>query len=185
MRRSPRSRRSTAARRGCRDSARARCPPKVIKQRFKRQILHDVAHELIERAVGEALQERGVEPVDTPDIRDVKLEEGQPLTFKAEFDVVPSFDPGEFSSIEVRRPPVNVDDAAVDQALERLRERAARFEPVEGGAVDAGHTRGRRSRTAVVRQGRQGRRQGEARSASRSKSARRRTPRASTPSSRA
>jgi trigger factor len=115
-------------------------PPKVVKQRFKSQILHDVAHELVERAVGEALQERGVEPVEAPDIRDLKLEEGQPLTFKAEFDVVPSFDPGEFESIEVRRTPVKVEDDAVDQALERLRERAARFEPVEGGTADDGHT---------------------------------------------
>jgi trigger factor len=115
-------------------------PPKVIKQRFKSQILHDVAHELIERVIGEALQERGVEPVATPDIRDLKLEEGQPLTFKAEFDVVPPFDPGDLASIEVRRSPVNVEDEAVDQALERLRERAARFEPVESGAADVGHT---------------------------------------------
>jgi trigger factor len=115
-------------------------PPKVIKQRFKSQILHDVAHELIERAVGEALEERGVEPVAAPDIRDLKLEEGQPLTFKAEFDIVPSFDPGEFSSIEVRRTPVKVEDEAIDQALERLRERAARYEPVETGVADEGHT---------------------------------------------
>jgi trigger factor len=115
-------------------------PPKVIKQRFKREILHDVAHELVERAVGEALQERGVEPVAAPDIRDLKLEEGHPLTFKAEFDVVPPFDPGEFGSIEVRRSKVNVEDEAVDQALERLRERAARYEPVETGAAETGYT---------------------------------------------
>lgn len=115
-------------------------PPKVIKQRFKSQILHDVAHELVERAVDEALQQRGVEPIATPDIQDLKLEEGQPLTFTAQFDIVPAFDPGEFSSIELRRTPVNVEEPAVDQALERLRERAARFEPVESGAAGPGHT---------------------------------------------
>jgi trigger factor len=115
-------------------------PAKVIRQRFRSQILHDVAHQLIEKAVEDALTERGVEPVDTPDIRDVKVEEGTPLTFKAEFDVVPPFEPGEFSSIEARRTPVTVDDAAVDQGLERLRERSARFEPVEEGVVGDGHT---------------------------------------------
>lgn len=115
-------------------------PPKVIRQRFRGQILHDVAHHLIEHAVEDALKERGVEPVDTPDIRDVKVEEGTPLTFKAEFDVVPPFEPGEFTSIEARRSPVTVDEAAIDQALERLRERAARFEPVEDGVVADGHT---------------------------------------------
>jgi trigger factor len=115
-------------------------PPKVIRQRYKREILHDVAHELVERAVEEALTERGVEPVATPHIHNVNVEEGQPLTFKAEFDVVPPFDPGDLSSIEARRTPVSIDDASVDQALERLRERAARFEPVEAGIAEHGHT---------------------------------------------
>ncbi len=115
-------------------------PTKVVRQRFKSQILHDVAHELVERAVEEALTERGVEPVGTPDIRDINVEEGQPLTFKAEFDVVPPFDPGEFASIEARRTPVAIDEAAVDQAVEQLRDRAARFEPVEDGIVSDGHT---------------------------------------------
>ena len=115
-------------------------PPKVIRQRFKSEIMHDVAHHLVEHAVEDALAERGVEPVDTPEIRDLKLEEGQALTFKAEFDVVPSFDPGEFGSIEVRRTPVVIEDSAVEHALEQLRDRAARFEPVEESAVAAGHT---------------------------------------------
>jgi trigger factor len=70
----------------------------------------------------------------------VKVEEGAALTFKAEFDVVPDFDPGEFTDIEARRTPVVIDEAAVDQALERLRERSARFEPVENGLVGDGHT---------------------------------------------
>jgi trigger factor len=115
-------------------------PPKVIRQRFKSEIMHDVAHHLVEHAVEDALAEREFEPVDTPEIRDLKLEEGQALTFKAEFDVVPTFDPGEFGSIEVRRTPINIEDTAIDQALEQLRDRAARFEPVEDSAVAAGHT---------------------------------------------
>src|SRR5512143_2832182 len=56
-------------------------PQRLVRQRFREQILHDVAHELIPRAVDDALRERGVEPVDTPDIRNVVVEEGQPLTF--------------------------------------------------------------------------------------------------------
>jgi trigger factor len=115
-------------------------PTKVVRQRFKSQILHDVAHELVERAVEEALTERGVEPVASPDIRDINVEEGQPLTFHAEFDVLPAFDPGEFSSVEARRSPVAVEDTAVDSALEQLRNRAARYEPVEAGVVADGHT---------------------------------------------
>jgi trigger factor len=115
-------------------------PPRVIKQRFKDQILHEVAQDLIPRAVGDVLRERGVEPVDTPDVRDVTIEAGQPLTFTASFDTVPAFEPGDYSTIALRRPSSRIEDEAVADALERLRARAARFEPVEGRGLEHGDT---------------------------------------------
>jgi trigger factor len=113
-------------------------PPKVVRQRFRDQILHDVAHGLIPRAVDEALRARGVEPVNTPDIRDVVVEEGQPLKFTASFETVPPIDPGDYSGLTLRRKPTVVVDSAVDDALQRLRERAARYEPVEGRGIQSG-----------------------------------------------
>src|SRR5437016_9919971 len=117
-----------------------KAPARVIKQRYKDQILHDVAHDLIPRAIENALQERGVEPVDTPDVRDVTIEEGQPLTFTASFDTVPTFDPGDLSTISLRRSRVAIDEDAVNAALQRLRQRAGRFEPIEDRGIDHGDT---------------------------------------------
>ena len=115
-------------------------PPRVIKQRFKDQILHDVAHDLIPRAVDDALRENGFEAVDTPDVRDVSIVEGQPLTFTASFDTVPAFDPGDLSTITFTRASSAIDDEAVNLSLQRLRERAGRFEPVEGRGIVHGDT---------------------------------------------
>ncbi len=115
-------------------------PVNVIRQRFKPQIMQDVAEHLISKAVGDALVEKGVEPIATPDIKDLVLEEGKPLTFKATFDVVPSFDPGDLSTLEATEPAATVEDEAVNQSLEQLRERNARYEAVETGVVEAGHT---------------------------------------------
>ncbi len=115
-------------------------PAKVVRQRFRDQILHDVAHDLIPRAVDDALRERGVEPVDTPDIKNVLVEEGQPLKFTADFETVPAFDPGDYAALTLRKPVVAVEEDAVEQTLERLRQGAARFEPVEGRDVETGDT---------------------------------------------
>jgi len=115
-------------------------PPRVIKQRFKDQILHDVAHDLIPRAVDNALRENGFEAVDTPDVRDVNLAEGQPLTFTASFDTVPPFDPGDLSTIAYTRASSAITDEAVGLSMQRLRERAGRFEPVEGRGIEPGDT---------------------------------------------
>ncbi len=115
-----------------------KAPQTLIKQRFREQIRHDVMHDLIPRAVEEALQARGIEPVDTPNIKDVALEEGQPLKFTAAVETVPSFDPGDLSSITLERPPVQIAEDAIDDMLQRLRDRAGTFEPVEGRPVAEG-----------------------------------------------
>jgi trigger factor len=115
-------------------------PPSVIKQRFKDQILHDVLHGLIPRAIEDALTERGVEPVDTPNVKDVDIKEGQPLKFTAAFETLPPFDPGDLSTIALNSPASTVDADAVDQTLQRLRDRAARLEPVEGRPAADGDT---------------------------------------------
>ena len=115
-------------------------PSAIVKQRFRDQIHHDVMHDLIPRAVEEALQERGIEPVNTPDIRDVVLREGAPMTFTAAVETIPPFDPGDLSEISLRQHPSVVADDAVDKAIERLRDRAAKVEPVEGRPVASGDT---------------------------------------------
>jgi trigger factor len=110
-------------------------PPTLVKQRFRDQILHDVSHTLIPKAVDEALQERGIEPVDTPNIKDVDLREGQPLKFTAAIETVPPFDPGDLSSLSLQRRPTTITEDAIEQALQGLRNRAAKSEPVEGRPV--------------------------------------------------
>jgi trigger factor len=115
-------------------------PAHVVRQRFKDQILYDVAHDLIPKLVGDALKERGLEPVATPDIRDVVIEEGKPLTFVADFETLPPIDPGEYTGVSLRRPPAVLDVGAADTALEHLQQRAARWHPVEDRPAAIGDT---------------------------------------------
>jgi trigger factor len=112
-------------------------PARVVRQRFKDQILHDVAHDLVPRGLDEALREKGLEPVSTPDIREVVVEQGRALTFTASFETLPPFELGDFSTVTLKRTSTSVPDEAVSDALQRLRERAARYDVVEGrGIVD-------------------------------------------------
>lgn len=115
-------------------------PVSVVRQRYRDQILHDVVHELIPRMVGAALRERGLDPVATPDIRDVVIEEGKPLTFLADFETLPPLELGEYSGLSLRKQPAVLEVGAVDRALEQLRERAARWLPIEDRPAEAGDT---------------------------------------------
>lgn len=115
-------------------------PAGVVKQRYRDQILQDVAQDLIPRVVGEALRERHLEPVASPDIKDVVLEEGRPLTFVADFETLPPIDPGEYTGLLLNKPPAVLEVGAVDHALEHLQERHARWEPVEDRPAASGDT---------------------------------------------
>jgi trigger factor len=117
-----------------------KAPAGVVKQRFREQILHEVKHGLIPKAVDEALQARGIEPVASPDIRNVALHEGRPLTFTAAVETVPSFDPGDLSTISLTRLSAVVPGEALDHMLQRLRDQAAKVETVEGRPVSDGDT---------------------------------------------
>jgi trigger factor len=115
-------------------------PSAVIRQRYKDQILHDVAHDLIPRLVGAELKERGLNPVAVPDIRDVELDEGKPMTFIADFELMPEINLGEYAGLSLRKPPAVLEAGAVDRALEQLQQRAARWLTVEDRPADTGDT---------------------------------------------
>lgn len=115
-------------------------PGHIVRKKFKDEILHDVAHSMIPRAVDDALRERSIEPVDNPDITDVVLEEGKPLSFKATFETLPAIDPGAYEGVSLRRAAAVLEVGEVDRALSSLRQRAARFEPVEDRPSELGDT---------------------------------------------
>jgi trigger factor len=115
-------------------------PARIVRQRFKEQILQDVAQDLIPRLVGTAIRERGLEPITPPDVRDVVLAEGQPLTFLAEFETLPPIDPGDYVGLSLTRPPAVLEVGAVDRALDTLQERHARWHPVEDRPAESGDT---------------------------------------------
>lgn len=115
-------------------------PANVVRQKFKDAILHDVMHAMIPRAIDDVMRERAIEPIDAPDVTDVVLEEGKPLSFKATFETLPAIEPGAYEGVALLRKAAVLEVGEVDKTLSRLRQRAARFEPVEDRAAELGDT---------------------------------------------
>jgi trigger factor len=113
-------------------------PPGVIRQRFRGQILEAAAEALVNRFVFPELDGRGLKPLAMPRVEDLKIEEGQPMTFRAVFETLPFVEVPEFRGLHVKTRAESVTDEHVDRELGRLREEAARFEAVEGRPAQAG-----------------------------------------------
>ena len=115
-------------------------PAQVIRARFREQLLHDAAQELVPKAVDDALAASALTPIATPDVQDVNINEGQPLTFRATFDTLPKVDPGRYDDFTLRQTPVSIDEDAVNKAMDQLQLRASRLDPIEGRNIEHGDT---------------------------------------------
>ena len=115
-----------------------KAPLAIVLQRFKGEILHDAANDLVPAAVETALKEHGASVVDTPDVRDISIEERRPLTFHALFEVMPAITALDYDALTLRRRPVVPDAGAEERALEQLRLRASRVVPVTDRVIESG-----------------------------------------------
>jgi trigger factor len=113
-------------------------PRERIKALFDHDIRHDVYDVLIPRVLEEELRALRLSPVNVPELKDLKHEDGQPVRCTAAFEVMPDFELPDYRSVRVERKAVKVEDADVDKALEDIRARAAEYVPVAGRGVADG-----------------------------------------------
>lgn len=102
-------------------------PRALVKVHFAEDVRREVAEHLIPDVYRRALDEARLEPVNEPDLQDVRLEEGAPLSFVAVVEVKPTIELADYKAVEVQHSPQPVTDADVDQALEHMREHQAQF----------------------------------------------------------
>lgn len=115
-----------------------KAPITLIKRRFAEEIKGEVLQTLVPEKVEKAVAEQKLTPVSQPQVDKLDYNEGQAVKFRAVFEVLPEFELGNYKSLEIEMPAMDVTDEDVAKALEETRERAATFAPVEGRAVENG-----------------------------------------------
>jgi trigger factor len=111
-------------------------PAPVVIQRVGREaVLDDAVRATLPRWYVEAIDEAGLKTVGEPDVELGDLPaEGQPLTFTIEIGVRPTATIGDIAKIDVAKREAEVDDAAIDEQIETLRQQLGRLETVEKAA---------------------------------------------------
>jgi trigger factor len=114
---------------------RGHVPRALVKAHFSDDVRREVAEHLIPDVYRRAVSEAQIEPVNEPELTDLKLEEGAPLSFVAVVEVKPTIQLGEYKGLEVQHAPRPVTSAEVDAALGGMREQQAQFVSVERAAA--------------------------------------------------
>ena len=108
-----------------------KAPVSMIQSRFEGEIRHEVLELLLPQAFRDRVQKDELKVVGQPDISDLKFEPGQPIRFKAEFEIAPEVELGEYRGLPAKYEEPNVTDEEISQRLEAMRESKADYPNVD------------------------------------------------------
>ena len=114
-----------------------KAPRKILEQHYKERVESDVLQRIIPKTFAEAIKEHNIRPVTQPNVEDIKMEHGEPLSFSVTVETLPDITIKDFGHLEFTRTIVRVTDEDVDKGLKGIQEMQAEFEssddqPLEG-----------------------------------------------------
>jgi trigger factor len=115
-----------------------KAPSSMIRKYFAGDIRQKVLEGLIPKYLKKQFQAENLNVVGTPDISEVHLHEGEPLRFKAEFEVVPEIELKGYKDFEVAYHDPEISDEDVNKKIEEIREQKAQYVNVDPRPVEDG-----------------------------------------------
>jgi len=109
-----------------------KAPRDVLTRLFGPQVSTDVANAIVNDTLPKALTEQNLTPVSQPNVEAAKaLDPKNAFSFTARFEVQPEIAEVKYEGFELYRPKVEVDEKAVEEQLEGLRQRHAALKAPE------------------------------------------------------
>ena len=106
-------------------------PESLIRARFSKEVRQEVLEALVDKRFRSALAEQSAQPVSQPQVSELFLVEGQPLRFRATFEVGPTFDVAGYDAVSVQRVNAPLTDEEFEAELSNVLDRHATVSPVE------------------------------------------------------
>jgi len=120
--------RKTHARPGFR---KGKVPMAMVEVDLGGNVRMDTLEDIVPMAYQAALEEHKFHPVNDPVLKDLKMDEGEPVKLALEVEVRPQIEPRDYNGLPLTIRKAELKDGAVDEALEHLRSSRAPWETVE------------------------------------------------------
>jgi trigger factor len=117
-----------------------KAPASLIRTKFSKQVREDVLENLLPKYFKQKVEEEHLEVVGRPNVKDVHFHAGEPLRFKAEFEVAPEIELKDYRGVTIHYSEPQVTDEDIEIRLDEIREQKAQFVNAEPRAlVDGDH----------------------------------------------
>jgi trigger factor len=111
-------------------------PPKVVKQRYGKQIREEVLSELMQKSFSDALVQEKLNPAGGPRLEPAVGSDDTKFAYVATFEVMPEIELKDLDKIKVEKPDVQISDEDMDEMILKLRKQKATWEEVDRAADD-------------------------------------------------
>ncbi|MCU1273810.1 MAG: trigger factor [Bryobacterales bacterium] len=115
-----------------------KAPAGLIRKQFEGDIRQRVLENLVPKFLEKELEKAELRIVGTPDVSDVHFHRGEPLRFKAEFEVFPQIELQEYQNLAVPYRDPQITDEDVAKRLEDVREQKADYSNVDPRPIEDG-----------------------------------------------
>ena len=110
-------------------------PLTILRRTYGRQLLGEVLEQAVNEATTETLEKNELKPAMQPKIEVVSFDEGKDLEYSIEVEVMPEFEPMDFSTLSLERVVAEISDEEVDKQVESFAQQFKEFEDAEEGHV--------------------------------------------------
>jgi trigger factor len=112
-----------------------KAPRHVLEKLYRHRIEEDVARDLVEMSLVQAIRDKQIDPVAPPRVDKMELKSGEPFKFSARVEVRSQVEPKNYTGIPLERRAPKVTPEQLDEALTAYQKQLTTFAPVEGRDV--------------------------------------------------
>jgi trigger factor len=106
-------------------------PESLVRSKFAKELRQEVLESLVSERFRKAIDEQQLRPISEPQLLDLQLHDGEPLKFKAAFEVAPDIKLDGYESVKIARPDVALTEDEYQAELSRVLDSHATVETVE------------------------------------------------------
>ncbi len=114
---------------------RGKAPRRLLERRFGSTLRSETKDRLIADAYAKAIEQHGIQPLGEPEPTEptdtLELQDGKPLSFAVDVEVVPDFELPELEGIPIKKPLLEIADEHVQDRIDRQRHRLGELEKVD------------------------------------------------------
>ncbi len=106
-------------------------PRSVLERKFKKDVHSDVAQTLIQNTLLDAIKEKELPILGTPEIDPSELDPDQAFTYQATVELKPELPEVDFKGMELKKKEFQTSETEIDNQIDMLRKHLAEYHPIE------------------------------------------------------